>query len=93
LAAAYREVAVHGDSNEYGTISAEELKAADTDFRNAKFSPAELEKIKLNYLGKWLQTGIFRNCIPRKAHQEYLEQYQGTKIYVISKNVFVYPEA
>ena len=48
LAAAYREVAVSEDSNEYGTISAEELKAAETDFRNAN---------------------------------------------VISKNVFIYPEA
>jgi|WetSurMetagenome_2_1015567.scaffolds.fasta_scaffold02261_5 iron complex transport system substrate-binding protein len=47
----------------------------------------------MGYLGKWLQPEIFKDYSPREAYQEYLDQFQRTKVDVINKGVFVYPEA
>ena len=47
----------------------------------------------MGYLGKWLQPEIFKDYSPREAYQEYLDQFQKTKVDVVNKGVFVYPEA
>lgn len=47
----------------------------------------------MGYLGKWLQPEIFQDYSPREAYQEYLDGFQGAKVDVINKGVFVYPEA
>jgi iron complex transport system substrate-binding protein len=47
----------------------------------------------MGYLGKWLQPEIFQDYNPRETYQEYLNEFQGAKVDVINKGVFVYPEA
>ena len=46
-AAAYQAVSVSGDTNDDKVISAEELKVAETDFKEGRISSEELEKIRL----------------------------------------------
>ncbi|HQI68921.1 MAG TPA: ABC transporter substrate-binding protein [Methanothrix sp.] len=47
LAAAYQAVTVSGDTNGDKVISSEELKVAETDFKDGRISSEELEKIRL----------------------------------------------
>lgn len=47
----------------------------------------------MGYLGKWLQPEVFKDYSPREAYQEYLDLFQRTKVDVVNKGVFVYPEA
>jgi iron complex transport system substrate-binding protein len=46
----------------------------------------------MGYLGKWMHPGKFQDYNPRWAYQEYLNEFQGAKVDVINKGVFVYPE-
>lgn len=47
----------------------------------------------MGYIGKWLQPQIFRDYSPREVYQEYLQKFQGVDVDVVSRGVFVYPEA
>lgn len=45
------------------------------------------------YQAKWLHPELFQDIDPKEVHEEYLQKFQGLKIDLNLKGVFVYPEA